>query len=528
MRSVSLTAARADADARRRRAEQLRDLGAANAVFQESSVLSAADVADEQRSRPPLVIPMPVVPEDEREALAPAAAATGRASDPSLSALRDALFANKQLVGSSDGSRGASRLLQAMRRRGAAASSETEALRRDLDSLPEPPSESGGAYRHVPIDEFGMAMLRGMGASEDTLRSNEGVYEADAPRASLRGEFMGLGAERDPRRIAQEEDATNSRKASRNAFSMQQAAIDAEARAAADSRRARLAWARPGLVVWMASGPYMGQAAIIQRTQGVPGLDRMQVRLLSTCESRVVRKVDARPAEPHEIDDSALAEAVKAEATARATGTTSNSNSNSSSSSSSHAGERSLTSAVVDPAPAGDAPASTDTLNSTAGLPYAAHHPRNENRESSNGSAEQKTHDHGSDRPQELTLDEHPWVRSGIRVRVANERWRGGRYFRLKAVVVDVVTPTRCTLLFEDGTREENVDVAWLQTALPKVGGRVVVVAGRWRGQSGSLVERQADQGVAIVRLDDDLRDRSISFDHVAELVARDDDRTWE
>eukprot|EP00975_Prorocentrum_lima_P014253 3028112-Prorocentrum_lima.AAC.1 len=62
---------------------------------------------------------------------------------------------------------------------------------------------------------------------------------------------------------------------------------------------------------------------------------------------------------------------------------------------------------------------------------------------------------------------------------------------------------------------ERNVD-----TALPKAGGRVMVVLGEHKGKVGTLIERnsKAKKG-AVVQLDDEVELCICSFDQVAEYV---------
>ena len=64
------------------------------------------------------------------------------------------------------------------------------------------------------------------------------------------------------------------------------------------------------------------------------------------------------------------------------------------------------------------------------------------------------------------------------------------------------------------------VPVAGLQTALPKAGGRVLMVRGPRRGQQGVLVSRSSASGSGVVRLSGGGRDgTTVSLDDVAEWV---------
>lgn len=112
------------------------------------------------------------------------------------------------------------------------------------------------------------------------------------------------------------------------------------------------------------------------------------------------------------------------------------------------------------------------------------------------------------------------WLCAGIRVRVARPE---DPHYRQKAVVLDVLrhgSGLRALLHLDSGAfvHDPGMKEKHLETALPKEGGRIKVVAGPRRGRTGHLVRRdKADQSV-LARLDDDLDLLSLPMDDVAEL----------
>ena len=85
------------------------------------------------------------------------------------------------------------------------------------------------------------------------------------------------------------------------------------------------------------------------------------------------------------------------------------------------------------------------------------------------------------------------WVLADIRVRVVSKSFEGGRLYLKKASVADVTAPRECVIeLSETGEVLSRVPQRALETALPKRGGRVVVLAGERRGQRGSCWTRRA------------------------------------
>lgn len=90
-----------------------------------------------------------------------------------------------------------------------------------------------------------------------------------------------------------------------------------------------------------------------------------------------------------------------------------------------------------------------------------------------------------------------------------------------KGVIIDVVTPTECTIQLDDGGKlVDNVPQRALETVLPKAkGAPLCVVAGRFRGQHATLVGKDTGAGNAHVCLELDLSVVTVSLDEVAEFV---------
>ncbi|KAI5062890.1 hypothetical protein GOP47_0021437 [Adiantum capillus-veneris] len=112
------------------------------------------------------------------------------------------------------------------------------------------------------------------------------------------------------------------------------------------------------------------------------------------------------------------------------------------------------------------------------------------------------------------------WLARDIRVRIIDRKAYGDRHYLQKACVVDVVSPSLCDIRTDDGGRIiEKVKQEHLETALPKRGGRVLVVGGKYRGQIGRLQERDPEKGMGLVQMEDDSEVLSLDLDHLAEFV---------
>ena len=112
------------------------------------------------------------------------------------------------------------------------------------------------------------------------------------------------------------------------------------------------------------------------------------------------------------------------------------------------------------------------------------------------------------------------WLTSHIRVRVISRDLKGGLLYLKKGEVLDVVGPTTCDVSMDE-SREivQGVSQDFLETAIPKRGGPVLVLAGKYKGVFGSLVERDLDREMAIVRDADTHELLNVKLEQIAEYM---------
>ena len=120
------------------------------------------------------------------------------------------------------------------------------------------------------------------------------------------------------------------------------------------------------------------------------------------------------------------------------------------------------------------------------------------------------------------------WLRSHIRVRFISKSYLGGRLYLKKGRVIDVIRPKFCDVLLDESSEMlQDVRQEYLETALPKKGGRIMVVGGKHRGQTGKLLERDLENEVGVVQLEDSFEMVRFALEDLAELVgdpSEDDD----
>ncbi|CAD6202931.1 unnamed protein product [Miscanthus lutarioriparius] len=111
------------------------------------------------------------------------------------------------------------------------------------------------------------------------------------------------------------------------------------------------------------------------------------------------------------------------------------------------------------------------------------------------------------------------WLQSHIRVRIVSQKL-SKRLYLMKGKVVDVVGPTTCDIMMDDGSElVQGVEQDMLETVLPRTNGRVLVLYGKHKGLYGHLVEKNSEEEIGLVE-DADTKDIvRVRYDQMAEYT---------
>jgi len=418
-------------------------------------------------------------------------------------------------------------------------------------------SAAGGdaRYEAVPVEDFGVAMLRGMGVDESAIAvATDGDAAAAAAAAAAddgggvappmpgRGggkrerEHRGLGATANPLLLQQGGAVAL-------AGSMRRAEPSARARATARAVNPSGLFERHAAraAAGLADVELAGRLVMVWQLEGVPGLQKILVRALAVAVGAngaagpggEEAAVDAPPQQLRTcavglrdvaaVDEASLTgedAAVWAALTALV------------------AAEEAVAREAIAAADAAAAASLAAVRGGPVPAPAILAAAPSSSSSSSSSSLSSSSSSSSSSAPAPVSAEpvfapvmpEANWLVEGIAVRVVDERWRGGLFFRRKGAVRDVLAPglAEVQLAAVAGGAEgaavllTGVPQAVLETALPKVGGRVLVVRGPHKGGAGELLQRDARSQVGAVRLDDDEeRVRSIAFDDLAEFCER-------
>ncbi|XP_051758798.1 G-patch domain and KOW motifs-containing protein [Ctenopharyngodon idella] len=95
------------------------------------------------------------------------------------------------------------------------------------------------------------------------------------------------------------------------------------------------------------------------------------------------------------------------------------------------------------------------------------------------------------------------WLQRDLRVRFIDKAFKGGKYYNSKMRVEDVVTPHTCVCRTEDGRLLDDIRQKMLETIVPKNDSDyIMVVLGEHRGQVGRILKRDREKCRAMVQLD--------------------------
>ncbi|XP_038863546.1 G-patch domain and KOW motifs-containing protein-like isoform X1 [Salvelinus namaycush] len=96
-----------------------------------------------------------------------------------------------------------------------------------------------------------------------------------------------------------------------------------------------------------------------------------------------------------------------------------------------------------------------------------------------------------------------PWLQRDLKVRFVDKAFKGGRYYNSKMRIEDVLTPNICVCRTEEGRFLDDVKQTMLETIVPKSDSEdIMVVLGEHRGQVGRILQRDRDRSRAMVQLD--------------------------
>jgi len=365
---------------------------------------------------------------------------------------------------------------------------EEERFKYDLASRPDEADED--AYEDMPIEEFGTAMLRGMGWTPGAAigLSNKGLIEP-IEFVKRPGYRLGLGAQPKDVPVKKKKYIKPGESREPPPVMVAPAGPDGKVRHVKGISEKLVPFKkgfRPNDLVGIVSGPHEGLYA---RVIGESDDDDIVVRLEASSEDVVVSKADVS-----QVDLSKLAE-----------------------------GHPALKFMIKDKERDRDRDESDEKDLKKE---------KKENHDKSGSSSSSKksssSSSSSSSSKSHSSKDDSAWLRPHIMVRVVSKSFQNGKYYNKKVRILDVVGRNECIIQLDNGSLVEGVKQRMLETVIPQKGAKVMVVEGENKGKLGTLLERRksGDNEKAIVQLMGDLSIESYSLDDVAQYVGDHDEET--
>ncbi|KAF7243892.1 G-patch domain and KOW motifs-containing protein [Varanus komodoensis] len=118
------------------------------------------------------------------------------------------------------------------------------------------------------------------------------------------------------------------------------------------------------------------------------------------------------------------------------------------------------------------------------------------------------------------------WLRQDLRVRFVDKFYKGGKYYNTKMVIEDVLKPDTCVCRTEEGQILDGIHESMLETVIPRNDTTwVMVVLGKHAGQVGRILHREKEHSRALVQLQqDEERLMTLDYDAVCHYVGGSED----
>ena len=380
---------------------------------------------------------------------------------------------------------------------------DAQQYKADLEALPDELPTDSESFQRVPIAEFGAALLRGMGWTGDDNDKKKSGKAKDDQGVMPRPHRLGLGAtpamdasmlvptgrSRRPDQLKRQEALQKQQ---------QEYARQREEQLARDKQRTMQNQSLVRLTD--------GKRALVLQLMGVPGLSMVKLQYEAHTEASIVKRgeiegllsredLDQEPFQLTELH-------VPGEKGSRQR----------------QSGDEKRSSSSRDNA-------KRDGLDNHSHREKDRKRNRDSDRNRSSRDEERRESSSSKRRREEYcasSSSKPEWVIPNIRVRVISEKL-GRRHYKEKGIVVDV-TPKGSTLKMANGTVVDRVPERYLETALPKVGGKAVVLAGEHRNAKGHLLERDSRRSRGVIQVFEDMNVLTLSLDDLAEWVGPLDD----
>jgi G patch domain/KOW motif-containing protein len=395
--------------------------------------------------------------------------------------------------------------------------------KRDLEHRAEDIGVDSESYVAVPISEFGAAMLRGMGwTGEDENKKK--TTESIVPRPHR----LGLGATKLPSSLSDAVNGsqhhgtvTSKRHYARKGGSMvDRAHLEKKEEEERKWKLLQEEKQKKDLQVTLQMGSIVkvrkedgrvGRSrAKLVKVSGVPGLNRVLVRFEFDREDTSVKKSDLVLVDRHELEETPF-QSESGSLDKRTLKDMENSHSKEKKEKSSSKRSRSRSRSFD---------RESDKRHKDR--------KRKKHTDKKDRHLEEERKDHKyvvKKKYEDDSRSDQSWLIPNIRVRIISKKIGGGKFFKEKGVVIDVLKKgSEAIVQLDNGQVIDRVPERYLETAIPKVGGNAIILIGRNRHEKGKLLERNSEKGRGSIQLYEEMNIVTLSLDDMAEWCGPLDD----
>ncbi|XP_062975551.1 G-patch domain and KOW motifs-containing protein [Elgaria multicarinata webbii] len=355
-----------------------------------------------------------------------------------------------------------------------------------VDVSLRPESSTDADYEEVPVEAYGLAMLKGMG-----WKAGEGIgrtfkQDVKPPENRLRPKGLGLGADRS---AAQDLQPSGPRRPPK------------PGEEPSKSKEEPLGLV-PGGAVFIEAGPHK---ELYGKIEGVDGDNaRVMVKLAIGGKTVTVSQHGVRPVTQKEYDKlakdlSRLSKAHKEKETEQRNGAKHD---------------------VDNRAPEDKKDRDRRDKDKKRKLPAGSDRDDRAGKQS-------KGEGDGSCSSNNASSSRAPhWLRRDLRVRFVDKVYKGGKYYNTKMVIEDVLKPDTCVCRTEEDRILDGIHESMLETVIPRSDTTwVMVVLGEHAGRVGRILRRDKEQSRALVQLQqDEEKLLTLDYDAVCHYVGGSED----
>ncbi|KAM4662040.1 G-patch domain and KOW motifs-containing protein [Discoglossus pictus] len=145
----------------------------------------------------------------------------------------------------------------------------------------------------------------------------------------------------------------------------------------------------------------------------------------------------------------------------------------------------------------------------------ASHREKSRNGHSSSKDKRQRPRSPDREKEKKKSRPEPPcWIHRDLKVRFIDQHYKGGKYYNSKMLIEDVLTPRSCICRTESGGLLDDIKQEMLETLIPKEEGEhVMVLLGEHKGQVGKILHRDKQKCRALVQLQGE-SDAAVTFSY--------------